>query len=451
MSSFKKIKKITPVFVLNPYYTGIGIGRNLFSHGVNVYGLFSDKKAPGVKSRFFSDIYQVPDSRDEPTALYHKLVEIRKLYKVKPVIFPTRDFDVLFLHNFHKELVQYYHIPQPDDESIVNLMDKAALARIAANLQVPVPKTILCSSMPEVECSSLKFPVVMKPRSAFEWRVSGAWNKVGSQKAIRLQSQDELIEKYRQISSVTKTVLVQEYIEGPDNDIVVFCCYIAKSGKLFAHFTARKLCQNPPLFGTGCLVQAAEIPEIMEPALKILQATGYHGIAEVEFKYDRQTDTYFLIEINTRHWDQHQLGRLVGINLTLVAYQAALGEPIEPQLPQYPKSFPVKWIAERELVWFYLRYRLSRVFAKRKCQVASFSQHDESLMNLIKRMPIEIVCLLKGHTVFGVLHWRDPIPGILLLLSLFAELIKSICQFLRDVVTKKIFPSIFHHKFRGIK
>jgi len=40
----------------------------------------------------------------------------------------------------------------------------------------------------------------------------------------------------------------------------------------------------------------------------LLRACGYAGLAEVELKRDSKTGAFQLIEVNPRHWDQHELG-----------------------------------------------------------------------------------------------------------------------------------------------
>src|SRR5262245_52484237 len=94
---------LPPVFVMNTYYTGLGIARNLHGSGIEVYGLSSEADAPGVRSRFFKGIYQVPNGRDEPEALCQRLLELRRHHDQAPVIFPTRDFDVMFLQNHRQQ------------------------------------------------------------------------------------------------------------------------------------------------------------------------------------------------------------------------------------------------------------------------------------------------------------------------------------------------------------
>src|SRR5919106_4352750 len=113
------LSKFPPVFVMNPYYTGVGIARNLRRKGPAVYGLASEKDAPGSKSRLYDGIYNIPNGRDEPEALYRRLLEIREQHDLAPVIFPTRDFDVLFLHRYREQLSPFYELPQPGGRGVL--------------------------------------------------------------------------------------------------------------------------------------------------------------------------------------------------------------------------------------------------------------------------------------------------------------------------------------------
>src|SRR5206468_9943078 len=84
--------------------------------GIDVFGLSSEAGAPGMTSGFFKDIYEVPNGRDEPDALYRRLLELRSKHSDAPVIFPTRDFDVLFLHHYGQQLRPFYRVPQDRSE-----------------------------------------------------------------------------------------------------------------------------------------------------------------------------------------------------------------------------------------------------------------------------------------------------------------------------------------------
>ena len=409
-----------PVFVMNPYYTGIGIARSLQGRGVPVFALTSEPGVPGARSRYFTGVYVVPNGRDEPEELYRRLLEIAAEHShgQRPVIFPTRDFDVVFLHDYREGLGQHYLLPQPGDSAIMRMMDKFELAVVAGQLGIATPSTVRCDSVVDIEqqLPELRFPQIVKPRFAYQWRRSGLWEKVGGQKAIIVETAEELRSLYLRLANVTQEVLLQEYIRGDDNDIVVCCCYIDEDGESIGHFTARKLRQNPPLIGTGSVVEATEVAPVIAPSVELLRAFAYSGLAEVEYKYDKVTGTYFLIEINPRHWDQHELGNLVGVNLTWLAYANMVGLRPSRVAPSYGAGRRHKWIAESELV-----QGIARNLWLELASLSGLERRFRRRFDVLARTYADVRNLLEGRKIFAMSRLRDPLPGILIYFDLLRE------------------------------
>ena len=418
-----------PVFVMNVYYSGLGIARSLHGRGIDVFGLSSEADAPGMTSGFFNGIYEVPNGRDEPDALYRRLLELRTKHSDAPVIFPTRDFDVLFLHHYGQQLSPFYRVPQ--DGGFDCLMDKLELAKTASRLGMAVPPTIVCSSAQELQerLGTIRFPVVVKPRFAYLWRRKSAWEAVGARKAFLVESADELHREYERIAGLNPEILIQEYIAGSDSDIVVCCCYVSRNHGLLGHFTAKKLRQNPPLFGTGCAIEATDIPEIVPLAALILESSGYSGLAEVEFKHDKDSNTFYLIEINPRHWDQHELGTRVGVNLSWLAYQSMIGLRPSVQIPTYKSSAGYKWIAEAEALMLVMR----KAYAQLQPGGRGTSSPKELISRctaFVRTVVAETYFLLKGRKMFAISNRRDPIPGLLLAFRTFRQIFKMMIHHL---------------------
>jgi predicted ATP-grasp superfamily ATP-dependent carboligase len=283
------------------------------------------------------------------------------------------------------------------------MMDKLDLARTATRLAIATPLTLACESAAEVDeaATALAFPAIVKPRLAYQWRRAGLWERIGGQKAFIVESADALRALYTRLEGLAGDVLVQEYVPGADADIVVCCCYVDATGALLGHFTGRKLRQNPPLVGTGCVVEATPVPEIVGPSVELLRAYGYRGIAEIEFKRDSLHGGYRLIEINPRHWDQHELGCLVGVNITRLAYADRTGARPEPSLPRYEHGVRYKWIAESELATGTLR-NLWHAWAGGRSRAAR-----------LRRTLAETAGLMSGRRMYATARLADPVPGIL--------------------------------------
>jgi hypothetical protein len=72
------------------------------------------------------------------------------------------------------------------------------------------------------------------------------------------------------------------------------------------------------------------VDEVVDEGLRLLHALDFHGIAQVETKYDPREGRYKLIEVNPRLWQWHGLAAACGVDLTLIAYRDLLGERVEP-------------------------------------------------------------------------------------------------------------------------
>jgi len=413
---------------MNPYYTGLGIARALRGRRVPIFALSWESNILGTRSRYFDKVLIAPDGRDEPEALCDFLVKAGAGFPCKPVIFPTRDFDVIFLDRFRDALATWYVLPQADGSPILRMMDKLELADVATKLGLPTPRTASCGSAEalEIHASAMRFPVIAKPRFAFQWRQQGLWEKVGAQKAFIVESREELRRLYKRLTAVTEEVLLQEYIPGVDMDIVVCCAYVGRDGEPKGYFTGRKLKQSPPLVGTGCIVEAIDCPAIVPPTLALLKAFGYTGIAEVEFKLDKTTGAYYLIEINPRHWDQHELGTLVGINISRLAYEDMLGLAPEPVLPTYPPGERCVWVAERELVLDIVRSLLVSIAA------APGSGRWRNGLAAIAQVLREPSTLLRGRRIYAMLRLSDPGPGASTVWSLVKDVFVALGRRLRE-------------------
>src|SRR5262249_51529530 len=341
-----KTQSAPPVIIMNMFYSGLAIARDLAGTGVRVIGLSSDRKAYGNFTRF-CEVRQAPDSQSEPEKLAAFLRQAATELK-GAVIFPTRDADVVFLDRYRNEL-SGYRLSIPPQAALINALDKGALVRCAEAAGVPVPKSVVAHNADELKQvpATLSFPCVVKPVSSYLWRGEGKWQAVGCRKAFLADSWEQLREEYDRVAKVNPDVLVQEWIPGSTRDIAIMGGYFGENSEALGYFCARKLVQEPDDFGTGCVVQHVALQEIVQPSLRLCKSLGYRGMAEIEYKRDEKTGEHKLIEINTRHWDWHQLSHMSGVNLTRVAYSDLTGHKLDASTPARTGG---KWVAEDTLL-----------------------------------------------------------------------------------------------------
>ena len=334
-----------PVVVLNTHYSGLAVARCLAPQGVRVIGLTAAPDLPGNASRWL-EYRPAPDSLTQPLELAHVLQDIADELGHRAVLLPTRDHDVNFISRYRSELEHGYMLAQLPAADLDRVMNKAALAPIARQVGLHVPEAVTITKPEELyRARSLRFPCICKPVYASQWRRTGLWEAVGRQKALRVETYEELATFYAGFAELDPLVTVQQWVEGGEESLQIFGSYCGADHEVSAWFTARKRLQYPPLAGTGIVVEALSLPDLERPSRDLLRALAFRGISEIEYKQDQRDGCLYLIEVNPRHWDQHGLGAAVGVNLSETLYRDVTGQPRRAMRQSADKAL---WIAEAE-------------------------------------------------------------------------------------------------------
>jgi D-aspartate ligase len=380
--------------VMNMFYTGLGIARSLGEQGIPVIGLSSQRRIYGNFTRY-AKIEFCPDSRHEPEALLARLLQLGKHLGPGSVLFPTRDDDVAFLARFRGELELYFVLTIPETSVVEACLSKWETFLWAKRADVKTPECWLIEKKQDLAriIDAVTFPCVLKPVASRDWKQGDNWNLVGGRKAIGISSREELLAVYAEVARATEAVLLQTMVPGGDDCLLIAACYLDRNSKWVAGFNAQKLIQCPEGFGTGCIVQTANRPELFEPTRRILEKMSFTGIAEVEYKWDAAAGEYQLIEINPRPWDQHRLGKACGTDLMLLAYYEHAGL----EMPRVQRQIrPQKWIAEDTFCMTALQLLWNR---------------DPKLRTLFR--------LARGKKTYAVWSIRDPLPALAYLITSF--------------------------------
>jgi predicted ATP-grasp superfamily ATP-dependent carboligase len=379
-----------PAVVMNMFYTGLGIARSLGEHGIPVIGLTAQ---PGVYGNYtrYAKTRLCPDSRTRPEELLDYLLRMGRELAQPAVIFPTRDDDVAFLDRYRVELSPYFLPVIPDRAPLRACLNKWETYQWACKTGVTAPKSWLVESEDELarQLPEIRYPCVLKPLSSHHWRRPGKWDMVGNRKAVAIQSSQQLLAEYATISQAEPRAIVQELVPGKDDCLVIVACYFDQHGRWVAGFNTKKVVQVPEGFGTGCIVQASSQPELLPPTRRLLEAMKFSGIAEVEYKWDAAKQTYQLIEINPRPWDQHRLGKCCGTDLSYLAYCDRAGLPVSETVAAPAE---IKWIAEDALL-----LELFSLIWKR----------DRRALSLLKKA--------SGKRIYAISSWSDPLPVLMYL------------------------------------
>lgn len=372
--------------------------RALGRQGVPVTVVSEEERSYASMSRYCSESYIYPNLTRNPDEAIEFLQSYAKRQEVKPVLFPTADPDLMMFSRFSEELKEGFHLILPEREIVESFSDKKKFSKIAKEQDFPVPKTIAPTGIDEVEeCSrELSYPVILKPDNPYAWKNTNIQVLAGYKKAIRIDSREQLISTYTEISRYDPNLLIQEYIYGPDEDHYDIHIYMDKKSNPVAFFTGQKLRIYPAYAGSGCFVRSRLIEPIVDISFNMLKKVKYTGLANINFKRDSVSGQYKLLEINPRVSQWNVLASECGINLPYIAYADATGVPYqhvkEQEEDKYYISFKSDFKAfleyRRNNDWTLKQYILSLM--KRKIVHQVYARDD------LKPFFVELMSLAKS-------------------------------------------------------
>jgi predicted ATP-grasp superfamily ATP-dependent carboligase len=226
----------------------------------------------------------------------------------------------------------------PSHATVLRTFDKQETTRIARALHVDVPLTTTVASAADLRASetSLRYPVVLKPRSSQEIVGAGVRTTGGP---VYARDAAELRAAWADLSRRCASALVQEYVEG--EGVGYFA--LMRGGELRAEFAHRRIRDvRPTGSGSSLRVSIAPPPRVRAAALAILSALGWHGVAMVEFRV-RADGTPVFLEVNGRFWNSLALAIHAGMNFPgLVARLAENGDV--PLTTEYREGVRCRWL-----------------------------------------------------------------------------------------------------------
>ena len=180
-------------------------------------------------------------------------------------------------------------------------------------------------------------------------------------------------------------LLVQERIEGSESCLYSLYLYLNRNSEPLASCVIQKLRQWPPEYGSGSHSVTCREDEVVALGLHLLKETRYVGLANVEFKFDREAKAFKLIEVNIRSGERIALAIFAGVDIPHIAYRDIIGEPLD-AVGDYKTG--VKWVNFiNDAAAFFCHYRKQMSWWR---WVRSLSQ-------------------ARSHAYFS---WKDPLPFI---------------------------------------
>jgi predicted ATP-grasp superfamily ATP-dependent carboligase len=389
--------------VLGADYRGLGTTQSLGRHGVPVWVLHETSRGIGSFSRYAERSVHWPEGdEDAKVRFLLELADRRGLHGW--VLFPTRDDTTSLCSCNREELSEVYTLTTPPWDVLRWAHDKRLTNQLAAEAGVPFPRTWEPGrdGVEDLDCS---FPVILKPA------VKDATSQLSADKAWRVDDRASLVARYREALAQmpAEHLLVQELIRGDGQNQFSFAA-LASEGRLIASLVARRTRQYPMDFGrASSFVETIDAPEVVALGTMVIEAMGYTGIVEVEFKLDSDRDELKLLDINPRVWGWHTVGRRAGVDFSLLLWRLVHGDVPSPVVgtPGVSWMWPAADVptATREILGRRLAFSEYLRGFRRPVDFATLTR-DDPIPGLIE-LPLQAVIALRKR-----LRGRAPGDGV---------------------------------------
>lgn len=208
-------------------------------------------------------------------------------------------------------------VAAPSWKSIDKVHPKDHLARTVERAALPAPRTWIIPDAPTLDTLAprLPYPLIVKPSDG----VGGRGVSLVQTPAAAIQAVEEL--------GYGARPLLQESVPGQDYCVAV----LAKNGRLAAFMAYRNVTTFPRKAGAGALRETVDAEPFRAATEKVLEATGWNGLAELDFRWTGNPDDEpKLIEVNARFWAGIFHSIQTAVDFPWQLYLQTIGAPADP-------------------------------------------------------------------------------------------------------------------------
>jgi predicted ATP-grasp superfamily ATP-dependent carboligase len=284
----------------------ITIIRSLGAAGLDVIAADAEGRSPGFLSRYASGRLRYPCPKTNPEGTVETLLRTAGERGVDLLV-PVGDEVTLLLSEERARFEGVCALALPDADAYVTTQDKVATLSLAREHGVPVPRTVLVSTVEEAldAAESLGWPLVVTPRSSSA-RLAG--RVLEHFEVSYAEDGASLIAEVGRLEGRSE-VLLQEYCKGQGQGVEL----LLHRGRPLAAFQHRRLHEVPITGGASSFREGVALdPTLYDYSTRLLDALAWTGLAMVEFKITDGGPR--LMEINGRVWGSLPLAVKSGVD-----------------------------------------------------------------------------------------------------------------------------------------
>ena len=319
-------------------HQGLAVIRGLGLAGVDVIAAGAEEHSIGFYSRHTVERVRYRPARLDPDGFVLDIIDALRRTEVD-LVMPAVESTLAALVAHRGVVEALAPLAAPPSSAVSYSLDKRAMLELAASTGVATPRSADGGTADALlmHARRLQPPFVVKPRGHDS---SVALPGESDFKVRYAANRDDLRRILGPLADHAAKLLVQEYVPGIGRCVASVWRH-GQPMALFAYEREREL----PLSG-GVSVVRRSIPldhDLAAFTTRLLGTIGWHGVAMVEFKYDRRRRRYTLMEINGRFQASTALCLDAGVNLPALAMAVHLDHPVA-AVPEYRCGVVERWL-----------------------------------------------------------------------------------------------------------
>lgn len=307
----------------NPFHHGtLGAVRSLGRAGVEVHAVVEAADSPVVRSRFLRGAHPTPTGHLTAQEFTELLLRVSDRIGAPAVLIAMDDLSAIHAAASEAALAGRYLLPRQPVGLPGLLADKAELAELCGRAGIGHPSTVVPTSVDEVAEAVRRLGLPLVAKWSRPWLL-GARTGLRSTTLVRSAAAARTL--YERAESAGSRLLLQRHVpDGPRTDWF-FHGYFADAPT--DTMTTAIPRGGAHTVGPRCLVGGSGVkelswpsrtgltakgrwepnPEVEEAAGRLVRHVGYRGILDLDFRRDRATGAYQLLDVNPRPGAQFRL------------------------------------------------------------------------------------------------------------------------------------------------
>jgi predicted ATP-grasp superfamily ATP-dependent carboligase len=309
-------------------WNALAAARSLGRKGIEVIAGDEYHFSPTSFSKYTIASFLYPNPDRDPAGFLDCLEEIIRKYKVSGdenyVLMPFHKESYLIAANRARfEPLIKFALPTIDQIRAVD--DKGSLALLCQERGLPIPETLVIDSADQFgeRAATFVYPAFVKVRRS----AAAVGVKKVNTAAEATAAFDDFTRRYH--LGPGSFPLLQQAVPGDD-----YCTtYLFDHGQMRASMTYHNLRTYPVRSGTGVLRETVNAPEMERIGEQLLGSLSWHGVAEIDFRWERGKSSPLLIEVNPRFWGGLTQSVASGWDYPYLLYRLAVDGTVAPVEP----------------------------------------------------------------------------------------------------------------------